>query len=146
VKRPFWMHQLVEYLLGIALLSQGLQTSEPLVPTLVGALVLLNAATVDGPLSAGRWVTRSVHRIVDAVLVAVMVLVAVLVDSMASGARVMIAGSAAVIAFLVWRSDYRDKVRRAPVDASGGRSEEMGRLAGRAVGQGVQAWRRARRD
>ena len=46
------MHQLVEYLLGVALLSQGLQTAEPLVPAVLGALVLLNAAIVDGPLSA----------------------------------------------------------------------------------------------
>ena len=30
--RPFWIHQFAEYLIGIALVSQGLQDTEPLVP------------------------------------------------------------------------------------------------------------------
>jgi hypothetical protein len=146
VKRPFWMHQLVEYLLGVALLSQGLQTTEPLVPTVLGALVLLNAAIVDGPLSAGRAVSRPVHRGADAVLVAMMVAAVIFVDSLTSSVRIMIGFSAAIMAFLIWRSDYRTRVKRAPVTPGDGRSEEVGRLAGRAVGQGVQAWRRTRRS
>jgi hypothetical protein len=28
-KRPFWMHQLVEYVLGIVLIAQGLQSPTP---------------------------------------------------------------------------------------------------------------------
>ena len=73
MKRPFWMHQLVEYLLGVALLSQGLRTTEPLVPTVLGALVLLNVAVVDGPLSAFKAVSRGFHRGVDVALVPGMV-------------------------------------------------------------------------
>jgi hypothetical protein len=141
------MHQLVEYLLGVALLSQGLQTVEPLLPTLLGVLVLVNAAIVDGPLSAGRAVSRPVHRIIDVVLVVVMVLAALLSgDAMTSSVRALVLISAAVMAFLVWRSDYRPKEVRRAVDASGGTSEELGRMAGRAVGQGVNAWRRTRRN
>ena len=147
MKRPFWMHQLVEYLLGVALLSQGLQTVEPLIPTILGALVLLNAAIVDGPLSAGRVVTRPVHRVIDVVLVAVMVLAAALAgDSMTSSVRALVLVSAAVMAFMVWRSDFRTKEARRAVDASGGRSEEFGRMAGRAVGEGVNAWKRTKRN
>ncbi|MGD9702728.1 MAG: hypothetical protein AB7Q42_04880 [Acidimicrobiia bacterium] len=145
MKRPFWMHQLVEYLLGVALLSQGLQTREPLVPTVLGALVLLNAATVDGPLSAGKAVSRALHRVVDALLVAAMVAAVVLVDSLTSSVQAMLVGCAVIIAFLIWRSDYRERVQRVPVAAPRGRSEEVGRMAGRAVGQGVQAWRRSRK-
>jgi hypothetical protein len=140
------MHQLVEYLLGVALLSQGLRTTEPLVPTVLGALVLLNVAVVDGPLSAFKAVSRWFHRGVDAALVAAMVVAALLVDSLTSSVRFMIGGCAAVMAFLIWRSDYREPVKRAPVASGAGRSEEVGRLAGRAVGQGVQAWRRNRRS
>ena len=147
MKRPFWMHQLVEYLLGVALLSQGLQTVEPLLPTILGVLVLVNAAVVDGPLSAGRVVSRPVHRILDVVLVVVMVLAAVLSgDLMTSSVRALVLISAAVMAFLAWRSDYRPKEVRRALDASGGKSEEFGRLAGRTLGQGVNAWRRSRRD
>ena len=139
------MHQLVEYLLGVALLSQGLRTTEPLVPTVLGALILLNVAVVDGPLSAFKAVSRGFHRGVDAVLVAAMVVAVLLVD-LTSSVRFMIGGSAAVMAFLIWRSDYREPVKRTPVASSAGRSEEVGRLAGRAVGHGVQAWRRTRRS
>ena len=146
MKRPFWMHQLVEYLLGVALLSQGLRTTEPLVPTVLGALVLLNVAVVDGPLSAFKAVSRGFHRGVDVALVAAMVVAVLLVDSLTSSVQFMIGGSAAVMAFLIWRSDYRQPVKRTPVASDAGRSEEVGRLAGRAVGQGVQAWRRARRS
>jgi len=139
------MHQLVEYLLGVALLSQGLRTTEPLVPTVLGALILLNVAVVDGPLSAFKAVSRGFHRGVDAVLVAAMVVAVLLVD-LTSSVRFMIGGCAAVMAFLIWRSDYREPVKRAPVAPGAGRSEEVGRLAGRAVGHGVQAWRRTRRS
>jgi hypothetical protein len=34
--RPFWIHQLAEYMIGIALVSQGLQDTEPLLPSLAG--------------------------------------------------------------------------------------------------------------
>ena len=146
MKRPFWMHQLVEYLLGVALLSQGLRTTEPLVPTVLGALLLLNVAVVDGPLSAFKGVSRGFHRGVDAVLVVAMVVALLLVDSLTSSVQFMIGGCAAVMAFLIWRSDYRERVKKTPVASGAGRSEEVGRLAGRAVGQGVQAWRRTRRS
>jgi O-antigen/teichoic acid export membrane protein len=140
------MHQLVEYLLGVALLSQGLRTAEPLVPTVLGALVLVNVAVVDGPLSAFKAVSRRFHRGVDVVLVVAMVVAVLLVDSLTSSVQFMIVGSAAVMAVLIWRSDYRERVKRTPLSSGAGRSEEVGRLAGRAVGQGVQAWRRTRRS
>ena len=30
--RPFWVHQLAEYLIGIALVAQGMQDISPVVP------------------------------------------------------------------------------------------------------------------
>ena len=56
--RPFWIHQAAEYLIGIALVAQGLQSPKPLVPCVVGALVILNAAVSIGPLGAFRWFGR----------------------------------------------------------------------------------------
>ena len=46
--RPFWLHQFAEYLLGLVLVAQGLQSPTPAVPALAGGLVLLNAALVGG--------------------------------------------------------------------------------------------------
>ena len=45
--RPFWLHQLVEYMIGLILVATGLQGPEPLVPAVVGGVVLLNAAGDD---------------------------------------------------------------------------------------------------
>lgn len=146
MKRPFWMHQLVEYLLAIALLSQGLRAATPLVPTVLGALLLVNVAVVDGPLAAWKAVRRPVHRVLDVMLCAVLAVAAFLPASLVSSStRVMIGGSAAVMAFMIWRSDYRERDQRPAVPSGAGRSEEVGRLAGRAVGHSVNAWRRARK-
>ena len=54
VLRPFWLHQAAEYLIGLVLVAQGLQSPTPVVPALAGGLVLVNAACVDGPLGAFR--------------------------------------------------------------------------------------------
>ena len=50
--RPFWIHQAAEYLIGIALVAQGFRIPKPLVPCVVGTLVILNAAVVRR--AAGR--------------------------------------------------------------------------------------------
>ena len=145
MKRPFWMHQLVEYLLGIALVSQALRSSEPLVPAAAGALMALNAGIARGPLAALPKVSRPAHRILDLV-----VLAAVVTAALAGGERVgdtarwTMLGVAAVLAFMIWKTDYTTPVKRPPVSAPSGRSEEIGRLAGRATGRAVNAARRRR--
>ena len=67
-KRSFWMHQLAEYVIGFALVATGLQSPEPLVPTLLGALIVLNTACVDAPFGAFRKVGRRMHRVLDIVV------------------------------------------------------------------------------
>ena len=56
VKRPFWLHQIAEYIIGIALIGSGLQSPSPAVPAVIGGLMLLNAATVDGAFLAEQLV------------------------------------------------------------------------------------------
>ena len=51
-KRPFWLHQAAEYLLGAVLIAQGLQSPTPAVPAVAGGLIMANAAIVRGPLAA----------------------------------------------------------------------------------------------
>ena len=36
-KRPFWLHQLAEYVLAAGLLTTGLRSEKPLVPVLLGS-------------------------------------------------------------------------------------------------------------
>ena len=143
-KRPFWMHQLVEYVLGGLLVAQGLQSPDPVLPSAAGALIMLNAAIARGPWSAFRWVSRSMHRSLDVVVIAAVVVMAVQpVVAVDATGRIVMAGIAFVHAF-VWRqSSFTEKIRsRAPISAADGRGLEIGRLAGRAVGDGINAAKR----
>lgn len=147
------MHQLVEYILGGVLVAQGLQSPAPVLPSAAGLLVLLNASSVrGGALSAFRLVSRSVHRLLDLVVIGLIVVAAaqpwIRVDA---GARVVLLGIAAVMAFVWWQSSFAEKTARrarasAATAAAGGegdRSVEIGRRAGRLVGDGINLAKRS---
>jgi hypothetical protein len=143
--RPFWLHQLVEYLVGLILVGQGLQAPEPLVPALVGGVVLFNAAVAIGPLGAFRLVGRRLHRVLD--LVAIGVVTAAAVQPWVDvdvGTRVIMIGVAVVYGFVWFYSDFAEKQSRKErrAAATGDRGEDLGRTAGRLAGNAVTAWRR----
>lgn len=147
-KRPFWMHQVVEYLLGGVLVAQGLQSPTPVLPAVAGGLIMVNAAIVTGPLAAFRVVHRRVHRWLDLVVIAVIVVLGVqpAID-IESSARAVMLTVAGLLAFVWWQTSFTEKERRgrAAISAQDGRSTEVGRLAGRAVGDGVNLVRRMRK-
>jgi hypothetical protein len=162
-KRPFWMHQLVEYILGIVLIAQALQSETPALPAVAGGVIVLNAACSQGALAAFRVIPRRTHRIVDVVVIALVVVLAVQPwATIESGARMVMIALAAVLGFIWWQSDFSGpKPRRAATSsgaatgagratgatgatgtAAGDRSTDLGRVAGRAVGGGVNAVKR----
>lgn len=149
-KRPFWMHQIAEYLLGGVLVAQGLQSPTPLMPAVAGGLIMANAAVVRGPLSAFGLVARATHRILDVVVIVAIVAAAGQPwVSVEASSRVIMVVLAGVMAFVWWQSSFAEKVRtRAPIPAEGARSTEIGRMAGRVVGDGVitvRRWKNARK-
>lgn len=155
-KRPFWVHQLVEYILGGALVASGMQSPTPLAPAVVGGLLLVYAASTRGALSAFRLIDRRWHRVLDPLFVALEVVAAVQpwIET-EPGSRFILGGIAIVHAVVWWGSSYTVRVPRREraaepstppvVDPSAppDRSTEIGRTAGRAVGQGVRMVRRA---
>ena len=146
-KRPFWMHQVVEYILGGAMVASGLQSPTPVVPSVVGAVIMLHAAITIGPLGAFRVINRAVHRVVDVVVIAVEVLAAVQPwISLESATRMIMIGIALVHLFVWWNSSFATRTKASPISAKGGRSTEIGRIAGRLVGNGVNVVRRPRGD
>ncbi|HEX4981726.1 MAG TPA: hypothetical protein VFV63_08510 [Ilumatobacteraceae bacterium] len=144
-QRPFWLHQLVEYMIGLILVATGLQGPEPLVPAVVGGVVLLNAAVAIGPLGAFRLVGRRLHRVLDLVAIAFVVVAAVQpwVD-VDVGTRAIMIGIAFVYGFVWFYSDFAEKQERKQrrAAATGDRGEDLGRTAGRLAGNAVTAWRR----
>jgi hypothetical protein len=144
--RPFWIHQMAEYVIGIAIVSQGLQDPEPLIPSIVGTLVILNAAIVRGPLGAFRWVGRRLHRWID---IGLMVLIAFTalqpwVDIASTGRGLMLI-MLLPLGFLWFYTDWAERPARKQrrVDSAGQTGEQIGRSAGRLAGSGYAAAKEA---
>lgn len=140
--RPFWIHQLAEYLIGVALIAQGLQEKDPVVPAVAGIAVLLNAAIARGPLGAFKWVGRRTHRWLDLVLI-VGILVAAVQPSMTvpPGGRLIMLVMLVPLGFLWFYTDWaerpgRKERRLASADVKG---DAVGRSAGRLAGNAYNA-------
>jgi hypothetical protein len=140
------MHQFAEYLLGLAAIGAGAQSPQPLLPCVAGSLLLLNAASTDGPLGAFRLVPRKFHRLGDDLLVAAMLLMAILGGKhIDSTGRVVLVGLAFILGFITWRTDYSTKQKRQP-GPGGDRSVAIGKTAGRMSGNLVNTWRGRKRS
>ncbi|MEP7046259.1 MAG: hypothetical protein ABI949_06265 [Ilumatobacteraceae bacterium] len=146
-KRPFWMHQVVEYILGGSMVALGLQSPTPVVPSVVGAIVMLHAAVTVGPLGAFRVIPRGLHRVIDVGVMALEVGAGVQPwISLDSGTRIIVVGIALVHLFVWWNTNFAARVKGQRISGEGGRSTEIGRIAGRLAGNGVNAVRRRRGD
>lgn len=135
-KRSFWLHQLAEYIVGGALLATGLQSPKPLIPVIVGTLIVLNTAIVDAPFGAFRLVGRRLHRILDYIVlgVAIVACVAPGIDVSTRLVQILIV---IVFAVVVWRTDYsapHPKVKQPVSPTPEGKADEIGRLAGHTAG------------
>ncbi|MFW2334377.1 hypothetical protein [Ilumatobacter sp.] len=135
--RPFWIHQLAEYLIGVALIAQGLQEKDPVVPAVAGVLVLLNAAIARGPLGAFKWVGRRLHRWLDLVVM-VVILVAALQPwtPVPPGGRLIMLVILVPLGFLWFYTDWAERPGRQQrrADRASIKSEDVGRSAGRMAG------------
>ena len=146
-KRPFWMHQLVEYILGGSMVAAGLQSPTPVVPAVIGVVIMLHAAVTVAPLGAFRVISRKVHRVVDIAVIGVEIGAGAQPWlNLDSATRFLMIGIAVVHLFVWWNTNFAMRVKSPSVSAEGGRSTEIGRIAGRLVGNGVNAVRRPRGD
>jgi len=109
----FWIHQVVEYLLGVLLISQAIQSEHPEVPMVLGAAVILLAATADGPLAAFHVVPRPLHRVFDVVAI-VAIAVATIVFRADLGTVGVVFAAAVVVAMagLVVRTSYAPRRKK----------------------------------
>jgi hypothetical protein len=130
---PFWIHQLVELLLGILLLLQGAHTGEhTAVLVTLGALLLLLALCSDGPLSVWRWIGRRLHRVLDFVAAAVLALSPLVLSLDSALAIVVLEVAAAGMAWLGLRTNWRPRPVKSERTAPTPLARRFGRMAGRA--------------
>jgi hypothetical protein len=149
VQRPFWMHQIVEYVLGIALIMTAVQQPEPAIPAMMGLLVLVNTAVAIGPAGAFRLVPRRLHKQLDLVVIGLLFFMAVQPFwSIDSTGRMIMAAIGVVMLFIWFHSDFTApadrKAEKAARKAAGApvTSETVGKSAGRVVGEGVNSFKR----
>ena len=150
-KLPFWIHQIIEYGLGGLLVFQAVQSPRPVFPLLAGLVVILLAATADGPAACFHAVPRPLHRVLDIVVAIGLIACAFFFgDEMGGAGQILLVAGALALAVLTFRSDYRPKSARraqpkAPASEVGSdRAEAIGRGAGRLAARGVQEYRKRR--
>jgi hypothetical protein len=144
--RPFWIHQAAEYLIGIAVVATAIQDPEPVIPSVVGVLVILNAAVVRGPLGAFKWFGRAVHKWIDLAL-----MILILLSVIQPFADIPIAGRGVMLlalvpyAFLWFYTDWAERPsRKERREATAGPTgEKIGRSAGRIAGASYVAAKQA---
>lgn len=154
VRRPFWTHQLIEYLLGIGLISVAIQMPQPAVPAVLGLVIILNAAITKGAVGAFSWAGKRMHRQLDVVVMVLLVVGALQPWVSIDNTSRLLLGAVAFVLWFVWfHTDFTEKVPRAARKAAkaaqaGGTeratSEQIGRGAGRVVGGGVNSLKRWR--
>ena len=146
--RPFWMHQIVEYIIGAVMISTGFGSSTPMVPALLGGLIMINAAVAEGPGGAFRLVHRRVHRILDLVVIAIIVFATFQpFVSIESNARILMGLLGFVLAFVWWNTDFATKPERKDRRKKVARpdSEVVGKAAGRTAAEGFMAAKRLKK-
>ena len=144
-QRPFWIHQIVEYMIGLVLIAAAVQQPKPAVPAVMGLLIILNAAITVGPAGAFRIISRRVHRVLD-ILVMVVLAASTLqpwVEEDSTGR--LLVGAITFVYFMVWfHTDFEERSDRKARRAARARpeSEELGKQAGRMVGDTVNSLKR----
>jgi hypothetical protein len=130
------LHQLAEYIVGGAMLPSGQQSPKPLIPAIVGSLILLNTAIVDAPFGGFRLVGRRLHRILDYIVLGIAT-VACAAPGMDVATRLVQILIVIVLAVVVWRTDYsapKPKVKQPLSATPEGKADEIGRFAGHTAG------------
>jgi hypothetical protein len=145
VRRPFWIHQVVEYMIGLVLIAAAVQQPKPAVPAVMGLLIILNAAITIGPAGAFRIISRRVHRVLDLVVMAVLAASTLQpwVEEDSTGR--LLVGAITFVMFMVWfHTDFDERPDRKARRAARAKpqSEEFGKQAGRMVGDTVNSLKR----
>ena len=112
---PFWVHQVVELLLGMLLLIQGARTEEHTALLFgLGGLLLLLTLCSEGGLGAWPWIGRRLHRVLDLVAALVLALSPLLLGFDDVFAVVVVEAAALAMVWLALRTNWKVRAKRQP--------------------------------
>lgn len=103
--RGFWMHQFVEYFIAGGLVMMSAQLKEPTIPAAMGLIMLVNAAITDGFLSAFKWISRGVHRVIDWLIIIACLVLSFVADIETNG-RLALLGVGVVLGVIVLGTNF----------------------------------------
>jgi hypothetical protein len=109
LKRGFWLHQIVEYLIAAALILMSAQSEYPIVTSAFGIALLINVTITDGPLSAYKIISRQVHRIIDWLHVVALIVGAIALEIDQSTRRTLF-GVAIALVVIALTTNYTKRV------------------------------------
>jgi hypothetical protein len=103
--RGFWMHQFVEYFIAGGLVMMSAQLKEPAIPAAMGLIMLVNTAITDGLLSAFKWISRGVHRVIDWLIIIACLVLSFVADIETNG-RLALLGVGVVLGVIVLGTNF----------------------------------------
>ncbi len=105
---------MIEYVIGIGLISSSVQLPDPAVPALLGLMIILNAAIAKGSAGAFRLVGRRLHRTLDLVVIGILVFFAFQPWlSIDITSRMLIGAIAFILCFVWFYTDFAEQPTRA---------------------------------
>jgi hypothetical protein len=136
--RPYWLHQIAEYVVGLILLLLISRADSDAVPLLAAgcALVLINTAISGPPAGCLHLVGRRVHRWTDvAVIVALVVIPIVFHERTSTNVWFTMIGCAVVLLVVRLTTNYSVKPKREPMPPLSDIAKASPRALGRAIGK-----------
>ena len=97
--RGLWFVQLLEYAIGFAVAGVAVNAAHPFVLALLASAVIVNAAIVNGPLSAFHVTSVVIHRWLG-ILIAVAAIAVAMFASLDVAGRLTLVGLASAEAFV----------------------------------------------
>jgi hypothetical protein len=107
---PFWIHQVVEYAIAAVVASSGARLPNPALPLVAAGVIVVLAATADGPVAAIHLVHRGAHRVLDCAVGAGLVVASALLFRRVGSSPAILTGLGGIaILGLSWRTNYAPK-------------------------------------
>jgi hypothetical protein len=119
IRLPLWIHQLVEYLLAVLIVTQSINAGKAATfMAVTGGLLFVLAATTEASLGAVRLIPPSVHRLLDAAVIGALVAAPIVSGSTDPIAWALCLLAAAAVAWLNWHTQWSRASRRAAASST----------------------------
>jgi len=113
IRLPLWIHQLVEYLLAVLIVTQSINAGKAATfMAVTGGLLFVLAATTDASMGAVRWVPPQLHRLLDVAVIGALVAAPIVSGGTEPIAWALCFLGAAAVAWLNWHTQWSRASRR----------------------------------